>query len=139
MMAVVAEGNNGRIYLSPDNKQISEARVTLIGDYVHGAMPENPRWFSPPAFGLKDFEMLFTNRQLAALTTFSDLVEKAQQKVEADAIAAGLIISQSGKHRFAGRKAAARKKESSKTHKESGNSPCENSSYIIGLEAQPQY
>ena len=90
MMAVVAEGNNGRIYLSPDNKQISEARVTLIGDYVHGAMPENPRWFSPPAFGLKDFEMLFTNRQLAALTTFSDLVEKAQQKVEADAIAAGL-------------------------------------------------
>ena len=52
---------------------------------------------------------------------------------------AKLIISQSGKHRFAGRKAAARKEESSKTHKESGNSPCEIPSYIIGLEAQPQY
>ena len=50
-----------------------------------------------------------------------------------------MIISRSGKHRFAGRKAAARKEESSKTHKESGNSPCEIPSYIIGLEAQPQY
>lgn len=50
-----------------------------------------------------------------------------------------MIISRSGKHRYAGRKAAARKEESSKTHKESGNSPCEIPSYIIGLEAQPQY
>ena len=50
-----------------------------------------------------------------------------------------MIISQSGKRGFSGRKAAARNEESSKKHKERGNAPCKNSSYIIGLEAQPQY
>ena len=90
LMAIVAEGKNGRLYISPDNKQSSDASVTLIGNYIHGSMPDNPRWFSPPAFGLKDFEMLFTNRQLAELTTFSDQIEKVRYKAEADAIAAGL-------------------------------------------------
>ena len=34
---------------------------------------------------------LFTNRQLTALTTFSALVGEAQQKAEADAVAAGIV------------------------------------------------
>ena len=53
-------------------------------------MPNNPRWFSPPAFGMTDYSQLFTNRQLTALTTFSELVGEAQQKAEADAVAAGM-------------------------------------------------
>lgn len=44
-------------------------------------MSTNPRWFSPPAFGLTNFEQLFTNRQLTALTTFSDLVSEVQKKI----------------------------------------------------------
>ena len=54
-------------------------------------MPENPRWFSPPAFGMTDYSDLFTNRQLTALTTFSSLVAEAQAKAEADAVAAGVV------------------------------------------------
>ena len=53
-------------------------------------MPENPRWFSPPAFGMTEYSDLFTNRQLTALTTFSALVAEAQAKAEADAVAAGV-------------------------------------------------
>ena len=49
-----------------------------------------------------------------------------------------LIISRSGKHRFARRKAPAHDEESSKTRKESTNSPIEITSCIIELEAQPQ-
>jgi putative DNA methylase len=53
-------------------------------------MPENSRWFSPPLYGLKTFGDLFTDRQLVALTTFSDLVQEARAQAQQDAIAAGL-------------------------------------------------
>ena len=91
LMAVVGEGKHGRIYLSPDVEQTIVADVPAPENYPSGAMPENPRWFSPPAFGMTDYSDLFTNRQLTALTTFSSLVEEAQTKAEADAVAAGVV------------------------------------------------
>lgn len=90
-MAVVGEGKHGRIYLSPDVEQTIAADVPAPESYPSGAMPENPRWFSPPAFGMTDYSDLFTNRQLTALTTFSSLVAEAQAKAEADAVAAGVV------------------------------------------------
>ncbi len=90
LMAIVAEGQHGRIYLSPDSEHIHAAEVDKPLDYPEGEMPNNPRWFSPPAFGMTDYSQLFTNRQLTALTTFSELVGEAQQKAEADAVAAGM-------------------------------------------------
>src|SRR5690606_7041218 len=54
------------------------------------AMPENPRWFSPPLYGLKTYGDLFTPRQLVALTTFSDLVGEARERIRQDAIAVGM-------------------------------------------------
>ena len=91
LMAIVGEGKHGRIYLSPDVEQTIAADVPAPESYPSGAMPENPRWFSPPAFGMTDYSDLFTNRQLTALTTFSSLVSEAQAKAEADAVAAGVV------------------------------------------------
>lgn len=90
MFAVVAEGKRGRIYISPNVEQTKKAAVDRPGDYPTGTICDNPRWFSPPAYGLDTFDKLFTNRQLTALTTFSALVGEAQKKAEADALAAGL-------------------------------------------------
>lgn len=90
LMAVVAEGRRGRIYLTPDEEQRLAASVAKPEDYPDGSMPTNPRWFSPPAFGMTEYSDLFTNRQLTALTTFSELVGEAQKQAEADAVAAGL-------------------------------------------------
>lgn len=90
LMAVVAEGTRGRIYLSPSEEQELAANIPQPKSYPTGAMPENPRWFSPPAFGMTDYSDLFTNRQLTALTTFSDLVSEAQEKATQDAIATGM-------------------------------------------------
>lgn len=90
LMAVVAEGQHGRIYLSPDEEQKLAANVSKPENYPDGSMPTNPRWFSPPAFGMTEYSDLFTNRQLTALTTFSELVSEAQKQAEADAVAAGL-------------------------------------------------
>jgi putative DNA methylase len=90
LMAIVAEGDRGRVYLAPTSaheiiasKAISEWRPEV-------AMPQNPRWFSPPLYGLTTFGDLFTPRQLVALTTFSDLVGEARSRIEKDAVAAGL-------------------------------------------------
>ena len=91
LMAIVAEGKHGREYLSPTPEHIQTARVEKPEDYPDGAMPTNPRWFSPPAFGMTDYSQLFTNRQLTALTTFSELVGEAQKKAESDAVAAGMF------------------------------------------------
>lgn len=90
LMAIAAEGKRGRIYCSPNEEHILTAQVEKPQDGPAGMLPGNPRWFSPPAFGMDHYEDLFTPRQLTALTTFSDLVAEAQQKAEADAVAAGM-------------------------------------------------
>lgn len=90
LMAIVAEGKRGRVYLSPIDDQEEIARTAQPSWKPSVAMPENPRWFSPPLYGLKTFGDLFTPRQLVALNTFSDLVQEAMTRAEADAKAAGL-------------------------------------------------
>ncbi|MEA3273902.1 MAG: DUF1156 domain-containing protein [Pseudomonadota bacterium] len=89
LMAIVAEGERGRVYLAPtaDHEAVAlEAKP----EWKPGlAMPENPRWFSPPLYGLKTYGDIFTRRQLVALPTFSDLVDEAIQRIRRDAIAAG--------------------------------------------------
>lgn len=84
LSAVVAEGENSRIYIKPDKEQILAAQVDKPEDYPTAQLPNNPRDFKTPNYGMTDFSDLFTNRQLTALTTFSGLVAEAQAKVVAD-------------------------------------------------------
>lgn len=92
LMAVVAEGKLGRVYLSPEALHEEIANQAQPEWKPEALMPENPRWFSPPMYGMKSYGDLFTPRQLVALTTFSDLVQEAREKAiaDADAKAAGL-------------------------------------------------
>lgn len=55
-----------------------------------GKIPNDRRAMYTPLYGLTDFYHLFTNRQLVALSTFSDLVLQAREKAFEDAIASGL-------------------------------------------------
>ena len=91
LTAIVAEGTRGRVYLSPVAEHESRATEASPGDTsaIEVEMPDNPRWFSPPGYGLKRYIDIFTPRQLVALTTFSDLVNEAHEKVLADARSAG--------------------------------------------------
>ncbi|MDL2259626.1 DUF1156 domain-containing protein [Deltaproteobacteria bacterium OttesenSCG-928-K17] len=90
LIAVVAEGSGGRLYISSEKSQVLAAQVEKPQDYPDAQITFNPRDFKTPNYGLTKFSDLFTNRQLTALTTFSGLVSEAQSKAEADALAAGL-------------------------------------------------
>lgn len=86
LMAVVAEGQRSRVYLAPTEEQVKAA--TLVAPdvpEVDQPMPDNPRWFAPPDYGMANYIDLFTPRQIVAMTTFSDLVMAAREKVLADA------------------------------------------------------
>lgn len=92
LMAVVAEGARGRVYLPPTQEQIEAATQAQTQPVwkPSALMPDNPRWFSPPLYGLTTFGDLFTPRQLVALTTFSDLVQEAIALCHSDARNAGM-------------------------------------------------
>ena len=90
LMAVVADGDRGRIYLNPTAEQESIAREAPAAWKPDMPLPDNPRDFKTPNYGLTTYADLFTPRQLVALTTFSDLVQQARERVQRDAVAAGL-------------------------------------------------
>ena len=96
LMAIVAEGKHGRVYLSPQTDQEKIAKVPKPKGYPDGTLPQNPRWFSPPAFGFATYSSLFTNRQLTALTTFCDCLPEVERQAERDALAAGCAADGKG-------------------------------------------
>ena len=90
LMATVAEGNRNRIYLPPSPDQTAAAQVGRPHDAPDGEIPPQAPSFRVQAYGFKNYSDLFTGRQLAALTTFSDLVGEARQHVLEDALDAGM-------------------------------------------------
>lgn len=95
LMAIVAEGDRGRVYLAPTAEMEAVALTAQPMWKPETTLPVNPRDFKTPNYGLTTFADLFTPRQLIALTTFSDLVTEARERVKKDALAAG--ISDDGK------------------------------------------
>jgi putative DNA methylase len=90
LMGIVAEGDRGRVYFTP------------TPDMEAVALNAKPEWkpeieichwpgrTNVVEYGLTEFGDLFTPRQLVTLTTFSDLVQEARDRVQGDAILAGL-------------------------------------------------
>ena len=89
LIAIVAEGDRGRIYLTSS----SEHRVAAERahpDWRPGVHLVGKTRVNVSNYGFDTYGDLFTQRQLVALTTFSDLVAEAIQAVRRDAIEAGL-------------------------------------------------
>jgi putative DNA methylase len=88
MMAIVLEGERERIYISPSQEQEDRAASTPASWMPEAAFVEDARAFTPCIYGIKKWGDLFTERQLAALTTFTDLVNEARERVLSDAVEA---------------------------------------------------
>ncbi|WP_031461388.1 DUF1156 domain-containing protein [Chloroflexus sp. MS-G] len=91
MLAIVAEGPRGRVYLPPTAEHEAIARSaqpTWKPDLPMNR--ETTNLVSGRGYGFFAWADLFTPRQLVALTTFADLVGEAMECVRRDAQAAGL-------------------------------------------------
>jgi putative DNA methylase len=90
LMAIVAEGDRGRVYLPPTAEMEAVALKAKPEWKPETALAADPRALWTPLYGLTTFGDLFTSRQLVTLTTFSDLVLEARARVTRDALDAGL-------------------------------------------------
>lgn len=89
LLAIVAEGTRGRVYLSPlENQEKVAASVKTPNDLagIEAPLANDPRNLWCLGYGLDAFHKLFTCRQLATLVTFGTLVQEARDKVVADGI-----------------------------------------------------
>ncbi len=90
MLAIVAAGDRERIYLSPVANHERAAVNANPAWRPTEPLPHDPRAIWVVLYGLTEFGHLFSDRQLVALTTFSDLVGEARERIRDDAASAGL-------------------------------------------------
>lgn len=86
LTAVVGEGKNGRVYLPASSTNLQLPEIDDLPWIPEERLALDPRNLWCVSYGLESFTDLFTSRQLLALTTLSDLVKEARQKVEAAAL-----------------------------------------------------
>ena len=101
LMAIVAGGDRGRVYLSPTPEHETVAREPVPEWKPEGDVPARLTGGTCVPYGLTTWGDLFTPRQLVALTTFSDLVAEAMKQVKQDAANAhfpedGICLSEGG-------------------------------------------
>ena len=89
LIAVVGEGDRLRIYLPPDEIHVAASIRATSSDAPMGDLPESALGFRVQAYGMLRYSDLFSKRQLVALTTFSDLVGEARERVLRDALSTG--------------------------------------------------
>jgi putative DNA methylase len=90
LMAVVAESDRGRVYLSPTPEVEEAAGIAKPKWEPEGSFVEDARAFTPYIYGFKEWRQLFTARQLLALTTLSDLVGEVIENIRSDAEKGGM-------------------------------------------------
>ena len=88
LMAIVAEGDRGRVYLTPTAGHEAIAKKAEPQWTPDTDLPDRALGFRVQEYGMTMWRDLFTPRQLVALTTFSDLVAEAMERVKQD-VAAG--------------------------------------------------
>ena len=90
LMAIVAEGARGRVYISPTAGHEAAARSAKPVWRPEGDIATRMTGGNCTPYGLTSWADLFTARQIVALTTFSNLVAETRQHASIEALSAGL-------------------------------------------------
>ena len=90
LIAIVAEGERGRVYLEPTLEMEAVSREAKPYWKPDVEICHWPGRTNVVEYGLTRFGDLFTPRQLVSLTTLSDLVQEARECVKRDALASDL-------------------------------------------------
>jgi putative DNA methylase len=81
LMAIVAEGDRGRVYLSPVDEHEEIARSAVPEWRPEGGLTGKCR-DQLPLYGMETFADIFTNRHIMALVTFSNIIVEAREIVK---------------------------------------------------------
>jgi len=84
LMAIAVDLGRSRGFVSPIDDHETLALKAAPSWEPIGDLPDDPRNFWTVQYGLTTFASLFTKRQLLVLTTFSDLVALAREKILVD-------------------------------------------------------
>lgn len=89
LLAVVAEGSRTRLYVSatPEMEALAKSAVPQWRPEID--ISGTTQYLGVWPYGMRRFDQLFTERQLTAISTFSELIGEARDKVKSDAVAAG--------------------------------------------------
>ncbi len=90
LMAAIAQGKRGRVYLSPTSDMETIAHSAKPEWKPESEICHWPGRTNVVEYGMTHFGDLFTPRQLVALTTFSSLVTEARARILGDALTAGM-------------------------------------------------
>ncbi len=91
LMTVVLEGRGRRIYVAPTVEMEALAGAARPENPPGTSLPEKALGFRVQEYGITKHRDLFTNRQLVALTTLSDLAAEVVGRCRRDAVAAGMV------------------------------------------------
>ena len=79
MTAIVAEGGQGRVFLSPASEHIDAAALAAPSWKPTGNLPDQALGFRVQRYGISEWHQMFSDRQLLALTTLSDLLADTRE------------------------------------------------------------
>src|SRR5262249_11158340 len=84
-IAIVAEATKGKLYLPVEVAPIPSVAQELLSRRPEQSMFRGALGFRLQAYGIHNWGGFFRDRQIAALTVFSDLIEEAQSQATTDA------------------------------------------------------
>ena len=93
LMAIVAESDRGRVYLSPTDAHAAVARKAEPNWRPDLEFFQKALGFRVGSYGMRSWGDLFTSRQLVALETFSNLVTETRDRIREEAIEAGFCLA----------------------------------------------
>jgi putative DNA methylase len=95
LVAIIAEGGRGRIYLPASDEQLDAARSAKPAGYPETYLPEQALGFRIQNYGVHHHWQMFTPRQLTALVKLSESVRAVFSDIICEAMTAGMTQSDS--------------------------------------------
>ena len=93
LLAIVAEAQGGRLFLSPNTTQIKATQIPIPSDVPESETPYKALGINVRAYGFNLYKELFTTRQLTILTTLSSLVTDVKEEIAHNSVSKEYAIA----------------------------------------------
>jgi len=101
LLAIVADGERGRVFIAPTVEHEDAAARAKPQWKPDSEFFQKALGFRVGKYGMTKWSDIYTSRQLVLLTTFSDLIQQARERVMSDARVAGLAEGDATKPSYA--------------------------------------